>query len=63
MKNIELKLYTLLAVIGLAFAVYASTPTIVMEKSNETDSYLMIEPFSSDSLLSYSSLEASPNES
>ncbi len=63
MKNLELKLYTLFALIGLAFAVYASTPMVEIEKPAQTDRYEMSEPFSSDALLSYSSLEASPNES
>jgi len=63
MKNLELKLHTLFALLGLALAFYVSAPTMVMEKSNQTDRYVMAEPFSSGSLLSYSSLEASPNGS
>ena len=63
MKNIELKLVSLLALLGLAVAVYTSAPPTVMEKSDLTDRYEMAEPFSSGALLSYSSLEASPNES
>ncbi len=63
MKNIELKFITLLALLGLAVVVYTSTPITATEKSNSTDRYLMTEPFSSGAILSYSSLEDSPNES
>ena len=63
MKNIELKLVTLLALLGLSVATYTSAPNTEVRKSNLTDRYEMAEPFSTGALLSYSSLEASPNES
>ena len=63
MKNFELKLVTLLALLGLSVVIYNSAPNMEVEKSKLTDRYEMAEPFSSGSLLSYSSLEASPNES
>lgn len=63
MKNIEVNLVSILVLLGLAVAVYASTPIKVAEPAYSTERYEMAEPFSSGALVSYSSLEASPNES
>ena len=63
MKKFELKLVTLLALLGLSVAIYTSAPNVEVGKPKLTDRYEMAEPFSSGALLSYSSLEASPNES
>ena len=63
MKNIELKLVTFFALIGLGVALLSTASNSEIKYANSAELYEMVEPFSTGSLISYSSLEASPNES
>jgi len=63
MNHLKIRALVIISLVALALIAVAGLPTKYHQEFSQNDMYEMSEPFSSDPLVTYSSMESSPSES